>query len=221
MIDLLIPKFDVRFPASAVMNMWRRMQDAHAGSIYAFIHDDVIVHDIGGVDWQFDVESFMNAHPKCGMVGFGGALGLGTDDIYKRPYDLMQLARIDYISNMDDAEAHGRRVTVPTKVVVLDGFCQIITAEAYKAVGGWEAVLDLGIEFHCYDTAMACLMAEHGYEIWMLPVPCHHAGGRTSTTPEYDAWLRSRGINGDLEIHQKAHHIIYNRFRNVLPLRVR
>ena len=72
-----------------------------------------------------------------------------------------------------------------------------------------------------YDAAMACLMAEKGWEVWMLPIPCHHAGGNTSTTPAYDAWLRSRGINGDAEVHEKAHRIIYERFRQILPLRVR
>lgn len=227
MIDILIPRFDPAHPRSAVWNMGALANMSEADT-YAFMHDDVEIdhayNDAWWGDttlWEFEVlKSFAN-NPKVGMVGFGGALGLGTDDLYKRPYQLQQLARIDFISNMKEAELHGRRVTVPTQVSVLDGFCQIIRAEAYWDVGGWQSVLDLGIEFHMYDAAMACLMKEKGWEVWMLPVPCHHHGGRTSTTPEYDAWLRSRGIDGDHEIHEKAHRIIYDRFRNVLPLRVR
>lgn len=215
MIDLLIPRFDPEHPHSAVMNM-AMLAAKSDGDILAFLHDDVEIFDPG-----YDAQGFFDKHPKCGMVGFGGALGLGTNDIYKRPYDLMQLARLDFVSNMKDAELHGRRVLEPTRVSVLDGFSQIIRRTAYEEVGRWDAVLDIGIEYHMYDAAMACLMAEKGWEVWMLPIPCHHAGGRTSTTPAYDAWLRSRGINGDGEVHAKAHRIIYDRFRNILPLRVR
>ena len=147
MIDLLIPKFDLEHPRSAVMNMALLANMSHADT-YAFLHDDVTIHDIGGVEWQFDVESFIYAQHKFGMVGFGGALGLGTDDIYKRPYNLMQLARLDFISNMDEAELHGRRVTVPTQVSVLDGFCQIIQALLHMRM--WEGgraylILELNI----------------------------------------------------------------------------
>jgi len=219
MIDLIIPKFVPTNPHSMVENMelLARRKGVY-GYLLPFFHEDVTV---SGDDWPYAVSAFFDSHPKCGMVGFGGALGLGTNDLYKKPYKLTQLARVDFVSNMMDAEQHGRRVTVPTQVVVLDGFCQIIRRVAYEGVGGWQTVLDLGIEFHCYDTCMACLLAEKGWEVWMLPVPCHHYGGRTSTTPEYDAWLRSRGINGDSEIHEKAHRIIYDRFKNILPLRVK
>jgi Glycosyltransferase like family len=217
MIDLLIPKFNPAYPHSAVENM-ALLADKSEDDTYAFLHDDV---EIIQAPWPGLVTAFFQHHPKCGMVGFGGALGLGTGDMYKRPYNLLQLARLSYISNMKEAELHGSRVIVPTQVSVLDGFCQIIRRTAYEDVGGWQAVLDMGIEFHAYDTAMACLLAEKGWEVWMLPIPCHHAGGRTSCSPEYDAWLRSRGINGDGEVHAKAHRIIYDRFRTVLPLRVR
>jgi hypothetical protein len=224
MIDLLIPKFNPEHPRSAVRNMCELANMSEA-DIYAFMHDDVEVHDIKDEgawwhNWAAEVTPFFTAHPKCGMIGFGGALGLGTNDIYKTPYKLQQLARIDFISNMDDAEAHGRRVTVPTQVAVLDGFCQIIRADAYWDVGGWQKVLDMGIMFHGYDTCMACLLYEAGWDTWFLPVPCHHHGGRTSTTPAYDSWLRSKGINGDQQVHEEAHKILYSRFRNILPIRI-
>jgi GT2 family glycosyltransferase len=219
MIDILIPKFNPQRPRCAVDNM-RILANNAKGNVLAFLHDDVEVYS--DYSWTNEMlDKWFVDNPRCGMAGFGGALGLGTDDIYKRPYQLQQLARIDFISNMDDAEAHGRRVTVPTQVAVLDGFCQIIRREAYEDVGGWDAVLDMGITFHMYDAAMACLLAEKGWEVWMLPIPCKHYGGRTSTSAEYDQWLRSLGINGDLQIHQEAHKAVYDRFHNILPLRVR
>lgn len=213
-----IPKFDPEHPASAVENMMNLASNAlvKGANLLAFIHDDVEIHD---QDWKEQIEDFFAAHPECGMVGFGGALGLGTRDLYKRPYDYKQLARIHFISNLTDAEEHGHRSTAPYKVVVLDGFSQIISRVAYKDVGGWYAVKKLGITFHMYDAAMACLLAEKGWSVWMLPISCTHHGGRTSCSKEYDQWLHSQGINGDQEVHEKAHRIIYDRFRNILPLR--
>lgn len=225
MIDVLIPRFDPTNPHSAVENMKllaeRTPRFEKMEVFQAFIHDDVEIDNPDEMQSAImeQVQVFFKEHPKCGMVGFGGALGLGTSDLYKRPYDYRQLARIDFYSNLEDAEKHGKRATQPMRVSVLDGFCQIIRRTAYEQVGRWQAVLDMGIEFHCYDLAMACLMAEHNWEVWMLPIACKHNGGRTSCSPEYDAWLRSRGINGDLEIHQKSHRIVYERFREILPLR--
>jgi GT2 family glycosyltransferase len=222
MIDILIPHFDPADPRSAVENMMllsaERIHLDHGGPwLLAFMHDDVVVQS----PWDQEAQEFFVQHPKCGMLGFGGAKGLGTRDLYKRPYQLQQLARIDFMSNMVDAENHGRRVTTSQQVAVLDGFCQIIRREAYEEVGGWKTVLDMGISFHMYDAAMACLMAEKGWEVWMLPISCVHHGGRTSCSPAYDEWLCSKGINGDLQVHQEAHRIIYDRFRNVLPLHVK
>ena len=218
MIQLIVPRFDPHNPRSAVENM--KLLAGKGEALYmAFLHDDVEFPSTCDDVWWKVVE-FFDIHPKCGMIGFGGALGLGASEIYKRPYQLIQLARIDYISNMDEAELHGRRVTVPTQVSVLDGFCQIIRRTAYEDVGGWQTVLDMGITFHCYDLAMACLMKRHGWEVWMLPIAVHHRGGVTSTSAKYDAWLRSLGVDGDAEIHARAHRICYDAFRDVLPLRL-
>lgn len=187
------------------------------GDIIGFLHDDVRVFT---KDWDKDVVRFFESHPKCGMLGFGGAVGLGTDNLYQAPYDYHQLARVRFMSNMVDAEDHGDRVIVPQRVAVLDGFSQIIRREAYGEVGGWRKVRNMGLTFHMYDAAMACMMAEHGWEVWMLPVSCEHLGGRTSVSKAYDSWLRSQGIKGDQQVHEEAHKVIYRRFRHILPLRV-
>jgi hypothetical protein len=201
---------------SAVDNM--ATGGTYPGDILGFLHDDVEVHHRG---WDVDVQEFFASHPKCGMLGFGGAIGLGTDDLYQDRYDYHQLARINYMSNSVDAEDHGIRTTKPRRVAVLDGFSQIIRRTAYNEVGGWEKVRNMGISFHMYDAAMACLMAEKGWEVWLLPLSCIHKGGGTSASKQYDAWLRRQGINGDQQIHREAHKIIYRRFKNTLPLRVK
>ena len=223
MIALCVPEFDPVNPRSAVENMMIQADIALRQDVYpdylAFIHDDVEIHE---KEWQRLVEEFFEMVSKrepIGMVGFGGAYGLGTNDLYKKPYDYRQLARIHFVSNMTDAETHGMRQLNAAPVAVLDGFCQIIRTEAYEAVGGWPAVLSMGITFHMYDAAMACLLAEQKWTTWMLPISCTHYGGRTSTSKEYDQWLRNKGIDGDQEVHSNAHKIIYDRFRNILPLR--
>ena len=87
------------------------------------------------------------------------------------------------------------------RVAVLDGFSLVFRREAYEQMGGWDDALTAGLTYHCYDTWACCRMAELGLEVWSLPIECwHHAG--------------------DAEVHTKAHKVIYERFRSVLPLDV-
>ena len=216
-LDLLIPKFNPSEPRSAIENM-KLLADDSTADILAFIHDDVTMID---PDWQETVLDFMEHRPECGLLGFGGALGLGTDDIYKTPYRLQQLARISYWSGVRDAEVHGNRATDNMRVTMLDGFALIFRREAYEAMGGWQTMLDMGLTFHMYDFAACCMMERLEWEVWMLPLDCQHHGGGTSVSPEYDSWLRGKGINGDSEIHTLAHEICYREFKDVLPWRVR
>lgn len=239
MISIVVPTWSM----SRALTYWGEYEDAHIvyrmgcvegmangaerckGEILAFFHDDIEIHDH---DWATTVSEFFSTHPRCGMVGFGGAYGLGLNTLYKKAYDYHQLARVGFVSNMTDAEVHGERVTTPQRVAVLDGFAQIIRREAYEQVGGWLSVLKLGITFHMYDIAMACLMRRprphcptpNGWEVWMLPISVTHHGGRTSTTPEYDQWLKKKGVMGDSEVHQKAHVVVYKEFKDVLPFHV-
>jgi len=194
------------------------LADASNADILAFLHDDVDVHD---PDWMDKVALFFEWFPKVGLAGFGGAMGLGTDDIYKRPYDFRQLARLSYLSNQDGWEVHGHHLDQAHRCTMLDGFALIFRREAYEEMGGWQRLLDLGLTFHMYDFAACCEMERHGWEVWMLPIACIHHGGGTSITREYDAWLRSRGIAGDSEIHARAHEICYEEYRAVLPWRLR
>ena len=90
--------------------------------IIACLHDDVEIHD---QNWVLTVKRHFERHPACGLAGFGGALGLGDADIYQKPYAPMQLARVNFRSNLVNAEMHGIRSLVPERVACLDGFSQI------------------------------------------------------------------------------------------------
>jgi len=203
-------------PASAVENMeWGASE--RKGNILAFLHDDCTIDEFG---WDAKIDYHFHRYPNCGLLGFGGALGLGTADLYKRPYQLQQLARQRFFSNMAEAESHGQRTTETRRVAVLDGFAQVFRRSAYVNMGGWKDALDAGITFHMYDAWAACRMWELGWETWLLPLACSHHGGLTSVSAEYDQWLRAKGVEGDAEVHTKAHEVIYQRFRNTLPISV-
>lgn len=190
------------------------------GTVLAFIHDDVIVDD---PTWASrSIALLSRDHGDHGVVGWGGALGLGTRDIYKRPYDITQLQRIMYMSNVRDAETHGARATSAREVVVLDGFSLILHPDAYLQMGGWRAAEKDGIDFHMYDAWLACRMAELGLRTAFAPVGCLHAGGGTSVARAgvYEVAVQGLGYESGQHLFDLAHTRIYERFRNVLPLRV-
>lgn len=179
--------------------------------ILAYIHDDVYIREKGWderVLKEFEDES-------VGVVGFGGAIRHGADDLYKTPYVLQQLARFGYLSNVDDAEVHGQRFTLSSDVAVLDGFCLIIRRSLLDRAGGWPSVAG---NFHCYDYAICALAHRYGYRVRVVGIRCHHTGGRTSTTAEYQEWAKKSGMS-DAKVHEESHRWFYNEFRDVMPWR--
>lgn len=215
-------------------------------SILAFLHDDVLIEPMS---WEDKIAKHLAAYPRCGLVGFGGGVGFADIDIYKVPYDYRQLARVDFVSNMREAESHGRRVSEPMRVAALDGFALITSREFYMQAGdrliwqnppltdppsvgapklvdsngAWEVCLKDGVPYHMYDAWISCRAAELGYETWMLPVACHHQGGQTSVgrQTEYAQVVRRLGFVDAQDLYDQAHRRIYERFAGVLPIRVR
>lgn len=211
--------------------------------IIACLHDDV---EIEGDNWDQEVLHLFRACPHAGLVGFGGAFGLADDDIYKRPYNPMQLVRKRFVSNMRHAEAHGERCTVPHRISVLDGFSQIGTrafwtgqphvpgkTTAYKDANLLDVLQKLGVVHHAYDAALGAFAAQLGYQVWLCPIPVHHHGGLTAVgDPRYHSWANTtyqyedleqpeKGVlTGDQAFWEKSHRVVYELFRDVLPLRV-
>lgn len=182
--------------------------------ILAFIHDDVVIHEEG---WEQRVLREF-ADPTVGVVGFGGATGLGTSDIYRTPYQLVQLARIGYASNVDDAENHGARFERERDVATLDGFCLIVRRSLLEKTGGWPDREFL--TFHNYDNSLAVHAARHKMRVRLVGVRCQHKGGGTSTRTPYQDWAKQRYGKPDAELHTDVHAICYEAWRDVLPLRV-
>lgn len=219
-----------------------RIPDA---DIIACLHDDLEIQD---ADWQKKVIRHFEKVPSCGLLGFGGAIGLGDADIYQKPYAPTQLARIGFRSNLRDAEVHGVRSLISEEVACLDGFSQIGRREfwlgqtASKQWTGtpgqpdfkflptprlndteqrpWTVLEDLGIVHHLYDGLLGAIAARYGWETWYLPIRCHHYGGRTAVGDVgYQQWATDRIAGGDHGFWEAAHRIGYDSFKDVLPLR--
>jgi len=189
---------------------------AAGADVIACIHDDVAIEE---EDWDLWVSGFFETQGggrNVGLVGFGGALAVGEPGMYDRPYDPMTLARHGFMSNMRHAEAHGRRVVMPRRVAVLDGFSLIGRREFMQKA--WAYLDALGIKHHAYDVALCSLAKRWGYETWLVPVACHHVGGRTAVANrEYAEWALRQTPGGDADFWKAAHAIVYDEFRDVLP----
>lgn len=194
-----------------VVGSYQKIYKESDEDLLAYFHDDVVVYERG---WdQRVLQAFEDE--QVGVVGFGGALWHGTDGLYKVPYRLQQLARFHYYSNTRDAETHGERFTGERDVAVLDGFVLIVRRRLLDRCGGWP---DVAGGFHCYDYAICALAHRYGYRVRLVGVDCHHLGGRTSTTEEYQEWAKGRGVS-DAEAHEKSHRWFYDEFKDVMPWR--
>ncbi len=176
--------------------------------IYCFFHDDFQIQEIG---WQQRIlKEFED--PTVGLIGMGGALGHGDHNLYKVPYSYQQLARSNFMSNMVDAENHGKRFTGSCDVAVLDGFALIVRRELLEKTGGWP--LNTPIGYVCYDYWLCCMVRRLGYRIRLVGIPCAHLGGQTFV---------KLGIGKDPKHWQQyvdSHRYIYDEFADVLPYEV-
>lgn len=177
-------------------------------NILAFFHDDLIIHDPA---WAARILAEFE-DPAVGLVGFGGALGHGSPALYREPYDYHQFGRSGFLSNMRDAEAHGKRFTGSCDVAVLDGFALIVRREVLEQAGGWP--LDTPIGYVCYDYWLSCMTRRLGYRIRLCGVACDHLGGQTFV---------KLGLGQDPKHWQQylaSHRYIYDTFADVLPYEV-
>lgn len=173
--------------------------------IIAFLHDDLVIHEVG---WDLRVLKEFEDE-SVGMVGFGCGRGHGRPELYKVPYRLQDLARQDFISNMDDAEMHGRRFKGECDVAVCDGFAVFVRR---LILDTW----DIGNFYHfgfpqnvpvgyfMWAENLACEVRRQGKRIRCVGVSCKHIGGRTS-------------VRGVTENYEQEHEYFYEHNRDVMP----
>jgi hypothetical protein len=194
--------------------------------VIACLHDDLQILDAG---WVEKVCRRFEQQPAVGLLGFGGAIGLGDVDIYQKPYQPMQLARVGFRSNLVDAEVHGGRSLLAERIACLDGFSQVGRRAFWNGYGTdnlgrprpWSVLEGLGITHHMYDGALGLLAARYGWEVWYEPIRCRHFGGQTAVGDAgYQSWAAGKVAGGDHGFWEQAHKATYEAFRDQLPLRV-
>lgn len=183
--------------------------------IVAYIHDDVDLMEDG---WDQRVLCCFQAHPECGLVGFGGATALGGDEIYKAAYEIHQLGRRNFYSNMVGAEIHGERRIDEMPIVFTDGFSMILRRSLLDKISGW-SWWPFDLVHHAYDYGIACQARRHGFSAWLVPCAVNHKGGMTATRAVHQEMAKRYG--GDSAVHAAAHLFVYDQFRDVYPLRLK
>ncbi len=197
--------------------------------VLIYVHSDVTIHES---NWDGSVMALFD-NPQCVAVGLGGATGLGSPNLYKKPYNIWNLARSGYASNQTDAEVHGARFTGSKRVAVLDAFFMAVrcdwlrtrrTLKPHREGIDKDGVMDyeMGwptsrLSHHMLDGWLACEAASDGKEIWMTGISATHHGGGTSVTDKYAKapWLQGGSREAD---HEIPHRWIYDSYRQVLPI---
>ena len=178
--------------------------------ILIYVHDDLEITDPKWVESISDVIDMEDVV----AVGLGGAISLGNKDLYRKPFNISNMARGGYGSNQVDAETHGQRIIYPRRVAVLDAFCMAVRRDFLKFVGGWPVGY---LSHHCLDLWLACAAAECHKQTWTVGCECNHHGGGTSVKDLYQQakWLQGGNVEQD---HLQPHLWIYEEYRHVLPI---
>jgi len=178
-----------------------------------YLHDDVTVHD---PEWLKKIAVIFGENPDCVAVGLGGATGLGNEDLYRKPFNIWNLARTGYASNQTDWEVHGGHETGICQVAVLDAFCMAVRVAWLRQIKGWPT---RNLTHHCLDLWLACEAARTKRETWIVGASVTHHGGGSSTAPVYAeaSWLQGGDMASD---HQAPHRWLWDEYRDVLPLRL-
>ena len=198
------------FPRRTTIEYERRVVDAYQAiyertkeGVIAYIHDDLICLE---QDWDYRVmHEFLD--PKVGVVGLAGGTMHGSADLYNPPFIISKLARGGFMSNLREAEIHGKRFTGECNVAVLDGIALFVRREVLRATGGWP--VNTPIDYFLYSEWICCMARRLGYKIRMVGVKCDHLGGR------------STGLNQTAKFdYEGEHRWLWENFKDVLPVEV-
>lgn len=186
-----------------VVGSYQEIYESTDEDIIAYIHDDVEIYEEG---WKEKVlREFED--PRIGIVGFGGALVHGMQDMYKTHYRVSSMVRRFYRSNVNDAEVHGERYTGSCDVAVLDGFALIVRRTFLDRIMGFTR---FACDFFNYDYALCAFARRYGYKCRLVGIECHHFGGRTSVNNVVKNIVNQ-------EEYDKAHRWFYEEFKDVMP----
>ena len=196
-------------PAAGFLTKCQRFYERDSAPIQGYLHADLYIQDEG---WdQRVMDQF--GDPAVGVVGFVGARRLGDPDIYRTPYDYRQLARAGVLSNLVDAEVHGERYSGECEVAVLDSCAVFVRRSLLVRCGGWKSS-GLPDNTHCSDLWISLMARRFAMATRVVGVRARHTGGGKGEAGL--GWLA--GVGGDQATHREAHRVIYDQFRDLLPV---
>jgi GT2 family glycosyltransferase len=160
--------------------------------IHAFLHNDLIIHEL---HWDDRVRHAFSTHRELGLVGFGGALEAGNDG-----------GRSHFMSNLVDAHVHGKHIVDFQPCVLLDGMALIARETMLSKTGGFDESYSL---HHFYDADLSLASIDSGFWNAVLPIRCEHLGGTTSLS-----------VESSNSFHESNRQRYINKWRKILPRRV-
>lgn len=173
-----------------------------------YTHSDVVMYE---QNWTDKLTRILESLPDCGVAGFYGAKGIGTWDVYKRPYAMQQLVRVENVSGCHrmDASVHGFRNLRGDQdfeeVAVMDGFSLIVKTELLDKIGGFDTKYPV---HHMYDNDICVESLDKGYRNYVIRMDAFHHGGRTDVG---ENWAEAFGKTKQ-QIHQEAHPVFYEKW---------
>lgn len=178
--------------------------------ILIYLHADVTIHD---PEWLTRIMRLFE-NPDCVVAGLGGATSLGRPALYKKPWNIWNLARGGYASNQTDWQVHGSHEAGDRQVAVLDAFCMAVRTEWLRNRGGWPVK---HLTFHCLDLWLACEAMRDDKSTFITGASVTHHGGGTSVTDKYAqaSWLQGDSLQSD---HQTPHRWLFENYRDCLPI---
>lgn len=172
------------------------------GEAILFMHNDLMIYE---PNFDEKLKETFEKVPQASMIGAFGAKGIGTPELFTKPYEMCQLARIHNISNaLMDKSIHGFRNLGNDyeNVAVFDGMFMCIRRSFLDSIGGFDKITET---FHNYDNLICIKSIEAGFENLVIPIKCDHLGGRTTVAED---WAKKFGKDKE-QVHVDAHPPLY------------
>lgn len=209
--DFVIRNAENEGVLKSLNQIYRIASTVYDANYIFYTHNDVMIYEKG---WETKIKRIIEAensnHPnKIGVAGFYGAKGIGTPDIYRSPYQMQQMIRVENVSNCNRMDAvHGYRnirIGETEDVAVMDGFSLIVNVELLDRIGGFDRTYP---PHHMYDNDICLESLDKGYRNIVMAMDAQHLGGRTDVGED---WTKNMGMTKQ-EVHTAAHPVFYDKW---------